>query len=68
MRCRTERCTERIEGEAYEEMLLKGFAYCSRGHRSTVPGSTKMDVRCDCGARAINHPIHSRWCTEYRER
>jgi hypothetical protein len=63
MRCSDSGCRHSVEGE-FDEILARGYGFCPRGHKTDVPGSTKEDLRCECGARASNQPAHSYWCPE----
>ena len=64
MKCRHMYCKEHIE-EDYEETLKRGYGFCKNGHRTDVPGSTKHDYGCQCGARIANSPGHTQYCPEF---
>ncbi len=66
MKCSYPDCGLHIEGDI-EEVLEQGFGYCPKGHMTVLPRSTKLDHRCECGARATNQPRHDWYCSEFKE-
>lgn len=67
MKCLYPDCRKPIETD-FEEVLAKGYGFCSWGHRSVLPGDTRLDHLCECGSKATNQPEHSRWCPEHPDK